>query len=97
MREKGLDDGVLLPAGEPGGVPIRLLLFAGLRERRGTEEEWLLVRPGTTPRALYAQLFPDRGEGRIPVLFAVDQHWTDGEAPLREGQELALIPPLGGG
>lgn len=80
-----------------GDVEVRILLFAGLRERRGVSEEQLRVPSGTTARQLYERLFPAGPEGRLPVLFAVDQQWVDGESPLADGQEVAFIPPLGGG
>lgn len=82
---------------EEGEVGVKVLLFAGLREQRGRSEEAVLVARGTTARQLYERLFPTGPGGRMPVLFAIDQEWVDGSAPLVAGQEIAFIPPLGGG
>ena len=49
---------------------------------------------GTTAAEAYASLFP---EPRVPVGYAVNHALTKGDAVLSEGDELALIPPVGGG
>ena len=73
---------------------ITLRTFAQLREQRGTSEEEVEVPEGTTAAEAYASLFP---EPRVPVGYAVNHALTKGDAVLSEGDELALIPPVGGG
>jgi molybdopterin converting factor small subunit len=78
-------------------VQVRVRHFAVLRERRGCAVETVDVAPGTTARALYLALFPPTAEGSVPVMYAIDETYTDGDTPLTAGCEIAFIPPLGGG
>lgn len=71
--------------------------FAALRERRGCASESIMVPPGTTAGGLYLALFPPRPEGVMPVLYAVNRSYVKGDHLLADGDELAFIPPLGGG
>ncbi len=71
--------------------------FAVLRERRGTSAEEVEVAQGTTVSALYAALFPPGREGALPVMFAVNHAWAPPGQALAEGDEVAFIPPVGGG
>lgn len=91
------DTGRCAPGALAEVLEVKVLLFAGLREQRGVGEERISVRAGTTARQLYEALFPEGAQGRIRVLYAVDRSWTDGTAPLEDGQEVAFVPPLGGG
>lgn len=71
--------------------------FAMLREQRGVEEEWVEFEDATVVSALYEQLFPPGPEGALPVMFAVNQVYVQADQPLVDGDEVAFIPPLGGG
>lgn len=71
--------------------------FAILRERRGVSEEDLDVADGTTVGALYRALFAPAGGPALPVLYAVNHGWAPPDQALAEGDEVAFIPPLGGG
>ena len=73
---------------------ITLRTFAQLREQRGVAKEDVLIPEGTTALEAYASLF---AEPRVPVGFAVNHELVRGEVVLVEGDELALIPPVGGG
>lgn len=83
--------------GPPSEVAVTILLFAGLRERLGTDTVERMVPAGTTVSELYADLFPVGPQGRLPVLFAMDQAYVSGSTVVRAGAEIALLPPLGGG
>ena len=79
---------------------IHVLYFAVFRERLGTSEESLELADGATAgdaiTALAAKHEPVaklRGRFRI----AVNQDFVDDAHALREGDELALIPPVAGG
>ena len=78
-------------------MDVSVRYFAVLREQRGTDEERLEVEPGTTAQALYETLFPAGAAGRMPVAFAVNQAYVPGGTVLSAGDEVAFIPPLGGG
>lgn len=75
-------------------IHVTLRLFATLREQRGRDVEEVQVAPGTTAQALYHALFP---APRVPVGFAVNLEYCRGDVVLADGDELALLPPLGGG
>ena len=78
-------------------MEVRVRHFSMLRERRGTAEETVSVEPGTTIQALYAELFPPGPEGALPVLFAVNRAYVGPSHVVAAGDEIAFIPPLGGG
>ena len=78
-------------------ITVKVLYFATLREQRGCREEQVQVEPGTPIEALYHRLFPGPAEGRLPVAYAVDQSYVSPDHPLKEGAEVAFIPPVGGG
>lgn len=79
---------------------IKVLLFAGLREKRGEGELELEVPFGTPVRELSKDLFP---EGSLSpefwhrVRFAVNLEYVPAGKVLQEGDEVALIPPVAGG
>jgi len=78
-------------------LQVTVLLFAGLRERLGADRSEQTVAAGTTVADLYAQMFPVGPQGRLPVMFALDQCYVSGTTALHDGAEVAFIPPLGGG
>ena len=76
-------------------MQVRVRLFAGLRERAGANSLDLTLPDGASVGdALDA--VGDVAAG-IPVVMAVNREYTDRDAPLAEGDELALIPPVSGG
>jgi molybdopterin converting factor subunit 1 len=79
---------------------VRVLLFAAAREVVGARELSLALPEGAAARdamdALCAQhpaLSAHRGSLRI----AVDGEYARDDTPLREGAEVAVIPPVAGG
>ncbi len=78
---------------------VRVLFFASLRERFG-QAEWVLsdLPKGSTVEVLKSRLeeaFP--GLSQSPYLLARNQSYCEPATPLDEGDEVALIPPVGGG
>lgn len=71
--------------------------FAALRERRGRSEELIDVAEGLTVGALYLELFPPSSGAVMPALFAINREYAPRTQVLRDGDEVAFIPPLGGG
>lgn len=80
-------------------MAVTVLLFAALREHKGTDRLDVELLPGETAYGLFDRLFADRPHPRWPgaLLFAVDREYVDREHVLSDGEELAFVPPLGGG
>ena len=78
---------------------VRVMLFAMLREFKGASEVTLDVEPGTTVAALQHRLFPDSEAQSLPsrLLYAVNQGYVTPDHELRDGDEVAFIPPVSGG
>jgi molybdopterin synthase catalytic subunit/molybdopterin converting factor small subunit len=73
-------------------MPIRVRLFAGLRERAGWSQREL---EATTVGEVWAQL--GLGDEPAGLLYAVNQRYADRETTLADGDEVAVIPPVSGG
>ncbi len=80
-------------------MAVTVHLFAALREARGESEIVVALQPDETVAALFERLFPGRPDRDwpAPVMFAVDQAYVDGSHALADGEDVAFIPPLGGG
>ena len=76
---------------------VTVLYFAVLRERKGLEAEQIEVAEGTTLDALYRSLFPPGPHGILPVAYARNQTYADRDEVVQDGDEVAFLPPLGGG
>jgi len=65
---------------------------------KAVDEEIVEVVDGMTIESLYNHLFsPAPPAGRIPVMFARNQSYVTPDTRLCAGDEVAFIPPLGGG
>jgi len=77
-----------------------VLYFAAARERSGLTREELTLPPGARV-ADVLRLLAERHPALAPLLphlrVAVDQEFSDAQAEVRPGAELALIPPVAGG
>ena len=80
-------------------MTVTVLLFAALRENKGTDRLDIALEEGETAFALFDRLFPDRPHPRWPgaLLFAVNREYVDRSQVLQDGDEVAFVPPLGGG
>ena len=74
---------------------ISVRLFAGLREQAGVRERSLEVSDGVTVADIWPLL--ELGEEPAGLLYAVNRGYATRETALRDGDELALIPPVSGG
>jgi molybdopterin synthase catalytic subunit len=74
-------------------VRVTIQLFAGLRERAGTGRRELedVARVGD----VWARL--ELGDEPAGLLYAVNREYADRDFELRDGDEVALIPPVSGG
>jgi molybdopterin synthase catalytic subunit len=73
-------------------VTVVVRLFAGLRESAGWSQRKVDV-------ATVADVWPALGLGEEPqgLLYAVNREYADRDRELRDGDEVALIPPVSGG
>jgi molybdopterin converting factor subunit 1 len=79
---------------------LRIRLFATLRERAGTSELARQYPEGTTVAQVWEHLkeeFPALRSYRDAVGFAVNQEYVTGDSRLKDGDEVAFIPPVSGG
>ncbi len=81
--------------------PVKVRLFAALREKKGVSEVEVMVPVGTPVSDLFPLLFPEevRTDPRWPgnLLYAINLNYVPADHPVCQGDEVALIPPLGGG
>lgn len=76
-------------------MKVLIRLFAGLRERAGSDQVELELPEEARVRDALARL---QGiTAGVPVVMAINQEYADQDAILRPGDELALIPPVSGG
>jgi molybdopterin synthase catalytic subunit/molybdopterin converting factor small subunit len=73
-------------------MTVHVRLFAGLRERAGWARRELDART-------VADVWPALGLGEEPegLLYAVNREYAERDRELRDGDEVALIPPVSGG
>ncbi len=79
---------------------ISLLYFAAARERAGTSRETLELPEGATAGAALlaaCEKHPALTAIAEKLRLAVDREFAPAHALLRDGAELALIPPVSGG
>jgi molybdopterin converting factor subunit 1 len=81
-------------------MKIRLRLFAVLRDLAGTDERLLELAEGSTALDVWSDLrgsHPELGAYDRPPMTAINMSYSDPSTPLRDGDELAFIPPVSGG
>jgi MoaE-MoaD fusion protein len=74
-------------------VAISVRLFAGLRERAGVAR--LEVDGVERVDEVWAKL--DLGDEPAGLLYALNREYVSRDAPVHDGDEVALIPPVSGG
>jgi molybdopterin synthase catalytic subunit len=80
-------------------MPVVVLYFAGARDAAGTGRETLAAAPGTVGelRRALAEGRPALARVLARSRIAVDQEFAEDDAPLRDGAEVAIVPPVAGG
>lgn len=79
---------------------ITLLFFGALKELLGRDESRLNVPERTMAGALPALVLegsPHAAFWRDKILYAVNREHAHADTVLKEGDEVALMPPLAGG
>ena len=81
-------------------MKVRVKFFASYREIAGRPEEMLNLREGTTVSALLDSLrekYPKLGSLSDNIIVSVNKKYAREEVALKEGDEVALLPPVSGG
>ena len=77
-------------------MKVKVLLFAGLREKAGQSEVLLDLPAGSSLSAIRKNLNLEITTWSS-LAFAVNETYVPSETFLKEGDEVALIPPVAGG
>ena len=79
-------------------IEIQVLFFASAREAAGTARLVQTLPAGATVRDLAASLY-DAAPGlrELRLRFAVNTAYAQQDTALHDGDEVACIPPVGGG
>ncbi|MGH8564826.1 MAG: MoaD/ThiS family protein [Gammaproteobacteria bacterium] len=77
-------------------MSVEVRYLASLRERFGRGEESVEVAPGATVASLWSRV---SGGAPLPpqVLLAVNHEYASPDTPVRDGDEVAFLPPITGG
>jgi len=75
-------------------MTLKVLYFAVLREEKGCVSEMRQVPSPMTMEALFLTLFE---RSPIGIRFALNQRYVSSDTLLSDGDEVAFLPPLGGG
>ncbi|HEY6046472.1 MAG TPA: molybdopterin converting factor subunit 1 [Pyrinomonadaceae bacterium] len=81
-------------------ITVSVLFFGGARDAVGQEEVELSINPGLTAAQVFAQLVwshPELQRFGKSLLLAVNQEYADPNREVRDGDELAIFPPVSGG
>jgi molybdopterin converting factor subunit 1 len=81
-------------------MTVRLLFFAVLRDIAGADHRDLSLPDGTTASDVWQTLrstYSKLADYVQPPLIAINESYASGDAVLRDGDELAFIPPVAGG
>ena len=76
---------------------VQVRYFARLRELKAVSSEEVELAEPTSVAALYGELFPVGPDGALPVMYAVNEEYVTASHIVQDGDEVAFIPPLGGG
>jgi molybdopterin converting factor subunit 1 len=81
-------------------MKVRLLFFAVLRDITGVGETELTLPEGSTASSVWQALrerHHQLADYARPPLIAINESYATAESLLRDGDELAFIPPVAGG
>jgi molybdopterin converting factor subunit 1 len=79
---------------------VRVLFFGRLREVTGCSEDWADLPAGARVEdvfAHYARSVPRVAEFRASLAASVNEEYSGWAAPLKDGDEVAFLPPVSGG
>ncbi|NPB06530.1 MAG: molybdopterin converting factor subunit 1 [Aquificae bacterium] len=77
---------------------VRLLYFSYLKERlKKAEEELPFTGTVGELRKLLKEKYPQLADELERVRFAVNDEYAKDDEPIKDGDKIALIPPVSGG
>ncbi len=79
---------------------VKLLFFATIRDYFRTGEREVTINLPKTVREIFMSLFEDKTTAQqflSSVRFAINCAYVSHETPVKDGDELAVIPPVSGG
>ncbi len=79
---------------------VKVRFFALYREKLGVSEAVVGLKEGDVVATLVETLrkqFPQLSDLSLPMITAVNAEYVDEQFRLRDGDEVALIPPVSGG
>lgn len=85
---------------DASSITVQVLFFSVLREKTETHEVEVTLDSQSTGADLLDRLeeqFPPVSDHRPSLRLAVNQTYSPTEAPLHDGDEVALITPVSGG
>ena len=81
-------------------LKLQISFFALYRERAGRSRMPLELAPGATVSDMVAEirrLFPGLAPPTVNIVVAVNAEYAEPDTELRDGDDIALIPPVSGG
>ena len=81
-------------------MKVRLLFFAVLRDIAGSDERELSLEDGATAAEVWQTLrrtYAKLADYTQPPMVAINEAYATPDSVLRDGDELAFIPPVAGG
>jgi len=81
-------------------MKVRLLFFAVLRDIAGSDERELSLQEGATAADVWQSLrttYAKLADYSQPPMVAINESYAEPGDVLRDGDELAFIPPVAGG
>ena len=75
-------------------ISITILYFAHLRETRGVSEETMRLEQSVSIGSLFSHIFNIPSTG---IRFAIDAEYVSADTLISDGDEIAFLPPMGGG
>jgi molybdopterin converting factor small subunit len=87
------------PGRDGSGIRVRIRLFASYAEAAGREELDLTLAAGATAADALAAVRGQAWASRLPPspAVAVNRRYAGRDVALRDGDEVAIIPPVAGG
>ena len=81
-------------------MDVKVLFFASVRDLVGEPEQTVSVSEGANVADLLSEIagqYPRFGEMERSLMVSVNQEYVERDGVLRDGDEVALIPPISGG
>jgi len=81
-------------------MKLKVRFFSAYRNITGVDEMTAEKPPGTTVGELFediVKIYPSLKKFKTAAMFAVNREFADPDQILRDGDEVAFMPPVGGG